>query len=96
MPEPSIVKITISEEGGVTVFPDTTIQANDSVFWFNNTSQPHQPAYDTEDGQEILWGPPPKPLPPQQTSSQVLFQDTGTFSYHCTLHSGETGKVTVS
>lgn len=98
MPEPSIVKITISEEGGTTVFPETKIQANDTVFWLNKTSQPHQPAYkNPQTGQQILWGPPPSPLGPRKTSSQVQFATAGKYSYYCTVlgHSAESGEITV-
>lgn len=96
MPEPSIVKITITEgPGGKAVFPNTSIQNLDSVFWLNQTGQNHQPAYDSPNGQ-ILWGPPPNPLPPGQTSSQIQFSTPGAYTYYCTLHAGETGKITVT
>ena len=104
MPEPNIVRITISPGGeGTSVFPaDTTISVHDSVFWFNDTSANHQPAYQppTAVGQPpaspILWGPPPDPLPPQQTSSQVVFTTAGTYPYFCTIHTEETGTITVT
>ena len=99
MPEPSIVQIVIADGGrGMAVFPqDTQISANDSVFWLNQTSQDHQPAYtNPTSGKQILWGTPPTPLPPQKTSSQVVFQTAGKYSYFCTLHQGETGTITVT
>ncbi|HET9282276.1 MAG TPA: plastocyanin/azurin family copper-binding protein [Candidatus Angelobacter sp.] len=97
MPEPQIVKIVISSgPGGTGVFPNTSIQKNDSVFWVNNTSQPHQPAYTPAGGQQIPWGTPPSPLPPNQSSSQVVFDTAGTYNYSCSLHPSETGQITVS
>jgi plastocyanin len=97
MPEPKIVQITIaSGAGGSAVFPSTAIQTNDSVFWVNNTSQQHQPTFKPASGQPIPWGAPPSPLPPNQSSSQVVFDTAGIFNYYCSLHPNETGQITVS
>jgi plastocyanin len=98
MPEPKTLKIAIaSGTGGAGIFPNNTaIQTNDTVFWVNNTSQQHQPTFKPAGGQPIAWGAPPNPLLPNQSSSQVVFDTAGTFSYYCSLHPTETGKITVS
>lgn len=97
MPEPQTVKIAIaSGSGGAAVFPNTAIQTNDTVFWVNNTQQQHQPTFKPAGGQPIAWGAPPNPLPPNQSSSQVVFDTPGTFNYYCSLHPTETGQITVS
>ena len=93
MPEPRTVKITISDSGGK-IFPDTEINVNDLVFWFNNTSQQHQPAYNGPNG-VVLWGIPPNPLPPGKTSSQVSFTTKGEYSYYDELNPSQIGKITV-
>jgi plastocyanin len=97
MPEPKTVKIAIaSGTGGAAVFPSTAIQTNDTVFWVNDTPQQHQPTFKPAGGQPITWGAPPIPLPPNGSSSQVVFETAGTFNYYCSLHPNETGKITVS
>jgi len=97
MPEPKTVKIAIaSGAGGGAVFPSTAIQTNDTVFWVNNTPQQHQPTFKPAGGQPIAWGAPPSPLPPNHSSSQVVFDTAGTFNYYCSLHPKETGQITVS
>lgn len=99
MPEPTPVRIAIADGGGgKAIFPDTHIAVGDSVFWLNQTSLDHQPVYkNPATGQTILWGPPPQPLPPQKTSSQVVFQAAGSYRYSCAIpgHENETGLITV-
>jgi len=100
MPEPQITKIVIApgQGGASAVFPQNTqINVFDSVFWMNNTTEAHQPAYKpTPTSQPILWGQPPNPLGPQKTSSQVNFSTAGQYSYYCLLHPTETGVITVN
>jgi hypothetical protein len=86
---PKIVKLTISPGGSL---PSANIYTSDSVFWFNDTTVDHQPIY-----QNIKWGVPPSPLPPQRSSSQVVFGSNGTFVYKCSLHPNELpGTITVT
>jgi len=85
MAEPNIAKITIAIRPGVgTIFNPNplTITQFDSVFWVNETSEPHQPAPDG--GTDDQWVS--KPIPPQGSSSQIVFENTGSFSYHCAKH----------
>jgi plastocyanin len=98
MPEPQITKIVIAPGpgGASAVFPQNTqVNVFDSVFWFNNTTGDHQPTYNGPNG-PIAWGPPPNPLGPQQTSSQVNFSTAGKYSYYCSAHPTETGVITVN
>jgi plastocyanin len=86
MPEPKIWKITI-EQGisGASFDPSSlTITLNDSVFWANNTANPHQPA--PNDGTADQWVE--QPIPPYGQSPQVVFDsDTpATNPYHCATH----------
>src|SRR5437763_16921267 len=92
---PKIVKLTISPGG---TLPSASINASDSVFWFNNTTESHQPVYTPPlPASPVNWGAPPSPLPPQKESSQVVFPNTGTFTYTCALHATEkSGTITVS
>lgn len=90
---PKIVKLTISTGGSL---PSASINTSDSVFWFNNTTQDHQPYYTPSGGSAINWGVPPSPLQPQKESSQVVFSTPGTYVYKCTLHANETGTITVA
>jgi plastocyanin len=85
MPEPKIWKITI-EQGvsGASFNPASlTITVNDSVFWANNTPNPHQPAPDN--GTSDQWVA--QPIPPHGQSSQVVFDSPtpATNPYHCAL-----------
>lgn len=91
---PKIVKLTISPGGSL---PSANIYTSDSVFWFNNTTADHQPIYQTQEGTTVDWGVPPCPLPPQRSSSQVVFGDNGTYVYSCSLHPSESpGTITVA
>jgi plastocyanin len=90
---PKIVKLTISPGGSL---PSASINTSDSVFWFNNTTENHQPVYTPSGGSPVNWGVPPSPLPPQKESSQVVFSTPGTYVYKCTLHTTETGTITVT
>lgn len=90
---PKIVRLVISPGG---TLPSASINTSDSVFWFNSTTEEHQPVYTPPGEQPIIWGAPPTPLPPQKESSQVVFGSPGTFSYGCTKHSNEKGTITVT
>lgn len=104
MSEPKIWKITIEPGiGGVVFQPRAlTIEVNDSVFWHNNTSKPHQPAPD--DGTPDQWVS--QPIPPGGQSPQVVFDldpDKNTFPvnnpYHCAtdpIAPTEKGVITVN
>jgi plastocyanin len=86
---PKIHQINITAAG----FPaNTTIAQYDSVFFANNTAQPHQPAPDG--GTPTQWVP--GPVRPNGESPQVVFNSTGTFAYHCVIHTNEKGTITVS
>lgn len=89
---PQIVKLTIVAGS----LPSKTINANDSVFWFNDTHDSYQLYYtDPVTKKQISWGVPPDPLPPKQPSSQVVFPKSGTFPYQCKHHPGQKGTITV-
>lgn len=87
---PQIVKLTIVAGG----LPSKTINAGDSVFWLNDTSDKYQ-LYTIVAGNQKPWGVPPDPLPPHQPSSQVVFPKSGIFTYQCKLHPGQKGTITV-
>lgn len=98
MAEPNIAKVTIAN----TPAPTTIFQPNpqtitqfDSVFWSNETTESHQPAPDG--GADDQWVS--RPIPPKGQSSQVVFETTGTFPYHCVKHptsAAEKGVITVN
>jgi plastocyanin len=87
---PEIVKLTIVAGS----LPSKTINRNDSVFWFNNTSDKYELFYNPGTG-DVPWGKPPYPLPPKQPSSEVVFPNPGIFPYQCKLHPGQKGTITV-
>jgi len=87
---PQIVRLVIVAGS----LPSKTINAGDSVFWFNDTSDKYQ-LYTIVAGNQKSWGVPPDPLPPHQPSSQVVFPNSGTFVYQCKLHPGQKGTITV-
>ncbi len=85
MAEPNIAKVTIANTPAqTTIFEPNpqTINQFDSVFWSNETTDSHQPAPDG--GADDQWVS--KPIPPKGQSSQVVFETTGTFPYHCAKH----------
>lgn len=67
-----------------------TVKKGTTVTWNNNDSVPH--TVTESDGQT---GPGSQTLNPGQTYS-FTFNGTGTFPYHCTIHSFMTGTVTVT
>jgi plastocyanin len=85
MAEPNIAKVTIANAPApTTIFNPNpqTINQFDSVFWSNETTESHQPAPDG--GADDQWVS--KPIPPKGQSSQVVFETTGTYPYHCVKH----------
>jgi plastocyanin len=98
MAEPNIAKVTIANAPAqTTVFQPNpqTITQFDSVFWSNETAEAHQPAPDG--GADDQWVS--RPIPPKGQSSQVVFETTGTFPYHCVKHptsAAEKGVITVN
>lgn len=88
---PQIVRLVIVAGS----LPNATINANDSVFWFNDTSGDYQLYYTDSGGKQIRWGVPPDKLGPKQTSSQVVFPKSGIFPYQDKLHPGQKGTITV-
>ena len=98
MAEPKIAKVTIAIGPVQTTIlrpnPET-INQFDSVFWSNETTEAHQPAPDG--GADNQWVS--QPIPPKGQSSQVVFETTGTFPYHCVKHptsAAEKGVITVN
>ena len=98
MAEPNIAKVTIANAPApTTIFQPNpqTITQFDSVFWSNETTESHQPAPDG--GADDQWVS--RPIPPKGQSSQVVFETTGTFPYHCVKHptsAAEKGVITVN
>jgi plastocyanin len=95
--EPIIVEIKISSESQPSAFTPNpeVIQPNDSVFWFNETDDTHQPAPDG--GADNQWVK--QPIASGKGCSQVVFQKNGAFPYHCATHPNvarEKGTITVS
>jgi plastocyanin len=98
MPEPKIWKITIEQGASGAIFRPNplTINLNDSVFWTNNTKNPHQPAPDG--GTPDQWVS--QPIPPGGQSPQVVFDDSPASNpYHCATDPNnptEKGVITVN
>jgi plastocyanin len=99
MSEPKIWKVTIEQgASGASFNPASlTITQNDSVFWHNNTPNPHQPAPDGGTPGQWL----SQPIPPGGQSPQVVFDDDPpvNYSYHCATHPNaptEKGVITVN
>jgi len=98
---PQIVRLVIVAGS----LPNARIKANDSVFWFNDTSDTYQlfpidpktgkQLIDPATGNPVFWGVPPTLLGPKQQSSQVVFPKSGTFPYECKRHPGQKGTIIV-
>jgi plastocyanin len=65
-----------------------TVSKGTTVTWQNNDSMAHTA---TADDASFDTGN----IPANSTSSGVTFNQTGTFAYHCTYHSGMQGTITV-
>jgi plastocyanin len=66
-----------------------TVKVGTAVTWTNNDTTQHTVTIDSGDG------PHSQPLNKGDTYT-FTFNTAGTFSYHCTFHSGMTAKVTVT
>ncbi|HKT48712.1 MAG TPA: hypothetical protein VJV96_00350 [Candidatus Angelobacter sp.] len=96
MAEPNIARVTIVNTSGTTTFKPSPqpITQFDSVFWVNETNEAHQPAPDG--GTNDQWVS--QPILPQGSSPQIVFENTGSFPYHCAKHpqsQTEKGVITV-
>ncbi len=80
------VKITIGSGG---VFPNTTVNQSDLVFWFNDDKQNHYPVPRCE-GLKVQAG---QTTPAYQPIPQPAFPTT--VKYVCALHPTESGNLTV-
>jgi plastocyanin len=75
------------------------VSAGDTIFWSNNTADPHWPApspgvpRDTWFDAEIPGKLPDQPAP---ASSQLTFASAATVSYVCALHPQMTGEIVVT
>jgi len=89
-----IVKIEISSTSQPSPFTPNpeVIQPKDSVFWFNETDDSHQPAPDG--GGDDQWVK--QPIDSGKGCPQVVFQSNGAFPYHCVAHPEEKGTIIVS
>lgn len=67
-----------------------TVKTGTKVTWTNKDSMPH-----TVTETDSLNGPKSDTLSPGQSYS-FTFTAPGTYHYHCTIHSGMTGTVTVT
>lgn len=97
MAEPNIARVTIVNTSGTTTFKPNPqpITQFDSVFWINETSEAHQPAPDGKAPDQWFL----QPIPSQGRSSQIVFENPGSFSYHCAKHPNnptEKGVITVT
>ncbi|HVS78726.1 MAG TPA: cupredoxin family copper-binding protein [Candidatus Saccharimonadales bacterium] len=66
-----------------------TVKKGTTVTWTNNDSTAHTVTADSGDG-------PNSQLLSQGQSYSFTFNQTGTFSYHCSIHTYMTGMVTVT
>ncbi|MEO8451158.1 MAG: plastocyanin/azurin family copper-binding protein [Gemmatimonadota bacterium] len=79
---------SVSATGSLAFTPNAvTITAGQSVCWQNTGSVSHTV---TADGGSFA-----SPLDPSQTFTRT-FATAGTFPYHCTIHAGMVGTVTVN
>ncbi|MEU5048917.1 plastocyanin/azurin family copper-binding protein [Streptomyces sp. NPDC021096] len=85
---PPAAQTTVVIEGSPAVFvpPTVTIHPGDSVRWINNANGTHTTTSDTG-----VWD---ARLNPGQSFTRT-FPTAGVFRYHCTIHPGMTGSVTV-
>ncbi|MEA2719500.1 MAG: Cupredoxin-like domain [Candidatus Eremiobacteraeota bacterium] len=67
------------------------VNAGDDVFWDNEDSKPHWPT--PAGAAKDYWLD--EPIQPHQPSDGISME-TGTFTYVCSLHSGETGTIVAS
>lgn len=67
-------------------------QVGDTMFWFNeDRTEKHQVQCDSP--VSALWT---GVIEPQNASSLVNLDKADEYRYHCTIHPGETGTITVS
>ena len=66
----------------------TTVRAGQSVAWHNADSTTHD---STQDSGRFQTGT----LNPGATSAAITMSTAGTFTYHCTIHPGMIGTITV-
>ena len=86
-------QININKNGDTVTFdpPDLAANAGDQIFWTNNDDTAHWPGL--SDNQTFFM---PNQIAPGSTSSIFAPSRPDTFDYVCSLHAGETGKITVT
>ena len=68
--------------------PETAdVAVGDTVTWdFSTADRPHDVVFDADRGSAIL----------DEGTWSTTFDESGTYAYECTLHSGMAGQITVS
>jgi plastocyanin len=86
--------VTIVNMNGASFDPDAvTIGVGSAVRWVNVTATPHTITPNNA-GQAGAWGS--QNINGNGTTFQHTFNTAGTFDYHCNIHAGMTGRVTVN
>lgn len=83
-PTPIIHNVSIA---GFAFSPSSiTVKKGDTIVWMNKDSAPHT----------VTGGNLNSPTLSQNKTYSFVFDKTGTFSYHCSIHPSMTGTVTVT
>jgi plastocyanin len=79
----------LGDRGNLSYSPNpTTMKAGQSIAWHNGDSTPHT---STKDGGGFDTGS----VNAGANSSPITMSTAGTFTYHCTIHPGMVGTITV-
>lgn len=86
-------QIRIKREGGTVTFdpPDLDANVGDQIFWTNDDDQAHWPGLSGNDTFFM-----PNQIAPQSTSPIFSPGAAAQYDYVCSLHPGETGKITIT
>lgn len=86
----SVIINIVSNDGSMSFSPDPgTVRAGQTIAWHNADSTTHRIA---QDGGGFDVGS----IAPGATSNAVSFSATGVVGYHCTIHPGMVGSLTVT
>lgn len=89
-PSTGAVTINITGQNGAQSFnpSPTTVNVGQQVVWKNTDNTSHDASQDAGSFATPVLGP-------GATSSPVTMNTRGTFTYHCTIHPGMVGTITV-
>jgi len=85
-------QLSLIQPGPPVSFEPLLLTPGNWVIWQNNDGQKHQPAPDIG----TTWTTNPPGVQPYDWSVIVQFPTAGFYPYHCALHPGETGKISVA